>query len=105
MTAIDKGSGSAYADLGYADADSMRLKADLALAIGDLIAARRLTQSEAAVLLGMTQPKVSAMLRGQFRGISEAKMMTALARLGRDIHIMVVPVLEPRAGRIDVCLT
>ncbi len=105
MTVIDKGSSHAYADLAYVDADSMRLKADLALAIGDLIAARGLTQSEAATLLGMTQPKVSAMLRGQFRGISEAKMMTALARLGRDVHIVVSPFSEVRPGRIDVCLT
>ena len=74
MTAIDKSIGSAYADLGYADADSMRLKADLALAIGDLIAARRLTQSEAATLLGMTQPKVSAMLRGQFRVLRNGRI-------------------------------
>lgn len=105
MTAINHGVNSAYADLGYADADSMRLKADLALAISDLIAARKLTQLEAASLLGMTQPKISALLRGQFRGISEAKMMSALARLGRDIHIMVVPVQEARVGRIDVCLS
>jgi len=75
------------------------------LAISDLIAARKLTQLEAASLLGMTQPKISALLRGQFRGISEAKMMSALARLGRDIHIMVVPVQEARVGRIDVCLS
>ena len=46
-------------------------------------------QQQAAQLLGMTQPKLSNLLRGQFRGISEAKMLECLVRLGRDVEIVV----------------
>ena len=67
------------------------VKAQLASRIGDIIKRRRLTQTQAAEILGMPQPKLSALLRGQFRGISEAKMMDCLAKLGRDIRIVVGP--------------
>lgn len=89
MSDIETGSGNVYADLGSADASGMQVKASLAAAIGDIIRDRRLTQTEAARVLGMTQPKVSALLRGQFRGISEVRMLECLNRLGRDIEIVV----------------
>ncbi|MCW7548704.1 helix-turn-helix domain-containing protein [Photorhabdus sp. APURE] len=57
--------------------------------IGNIIKSRRLTQEKAAQLLGMTQPRLSNMLRGQFRGISEAKMLDCLNRLGRDVQIVI----------------
>ena len=59
--------------------------------------------AKAADILGMTQPKLSGMLRGQFRGISEAKMLDCLNRLGRDVQIVVRK--APRShesGRISV---
>lgn len=49
---------------------------------------RHLTQTDAAHLLGLTQPKLPGILRGQFRGISEAKMLDCLHRLGRDVEIV-----------------
>jgi predicted XRE-type DNA-binding protein len=79
---IDEGLGNVYADLGMADAVEMQTKARLAKRIADQINALGLTQQQAAERLGMLQPKVSDMLRGQFRGISEAKMMDCLNRLG-----------------------
>jgi predicted XRE-type DNA-binding protein len=63
----------------------MRVKAQLAMKIGEIIKRRHPTQIQAADVLGMTQPKLSNMLRGQFRGISESKMLDCLARLGRDV--------------------
>jgi predicted XRE-type DNA-binding protein len=89
MIDIENGSGNVYADLGKADATEMQVKATLAGKIGEIIKHRHLTQIQAAEILGMPQPKLSGMLRGQFRGISEAKMLECLNRLGRDVEIVV----------------
>ena len=79
--AIEKGSGNVYADLGLADAQEMLVKAKLAGKIGEIIQRQNLTQQQASLLMAMPQPKVSSLLRGQFRGISEAKMLECLARM------------------------
>jgi predicted XRE-type DNA-binding protein len=76
--AIEQGSDNPYADLGRPDADEMRVKAELAHQIAQMIKSRRLTKQRAAELLGMPQPKLSEMLRGKFRGISQAKMKECL---------------------------
>jgi len=86
---IETGSGNVYEDLGISDAAEMQVKAQLATKIAGIIRAKHLTQIQASELLGMPQPKLSGMLRGQFRGISEAKMMECLIRLGRDVEIVV----------------
>ena len=104
--AIEKGSGNVYADLGLANAQEMLIKAKLASKIGEIIQRQNLTQQQAAQLLAMPQPKVSLLLRGQFRGISEAKMLECLARLGRDIDIVVKPARRRASsgalGRVNV---
>ncbi|MBF7980713.1 MULTISPECIES: helix-turn-helix domain-containing protein [Rahnella] len=86
---VEISSGNVYADIGLPDAEEMLVKAQLAQKIGELMQSRRLTQAAAAKLFGMTQPKVSALLRGQFRGISEAKMIECLNKLGRDVQIVI----------------
>jgi len=86
---VEASSGNVYADLGAYDAEKMQLKAQLAMVIGDILQSKGLTQQQAAQMLGMTQPKLSNLLRGQFRGISEAKMLECLVKLGRDIDIVV----------------
>jgi predicted XRE-type DNA-binding protein len=86
---IEQGSGNPYVDLGYPAADEMLVKAGLAHEIGEIIKNRHLTQQRAAELLKMPQPKLSEMLRGKFRGISQAKMIECLNRLGRDVDIVV----------------
>ena len=98
---IEKSSGNVYADLGMAGAPEMLVKAKLASKIGDIIKRQSLTQQQAAELLAMPQPKVSKLLSGQFRGISEAKMLDCLARLGRDVDIVVKPARRnPVAGTL-----
>ena len=89
MIEVHEGSGNVYADLGIADAGSMLIKAHLASKIATIIKRRKLTQIQAAGLFGMPQPKVSAMLRGHFRGISEEKMMRCLVALGQIVQIVV----------------
>ena len=88
---IEWGGGNVYADIGVSDAEEMLLKAQLASRIAGMIQNKGLTQSQSAKLLGIPQPKLSLMLRGQFRGISEVKMLECLARLGRDIQIVIGP--------------
>lgn len=103
MTGIEESTGNVYADIGVADAGEMLVKAQLATKIGEIIRSRKWTQQQAAEVLGLTQPKLSKMLRGQFRGISEAKMLDCLARLGRDVQIMVGPARRSnKAGSIAV---
>lgn len=100
--AIAQGSGNPYADLGVPDADDMLVRAGLARDIAQIIKARRLTRQRAAELLGMTQPKLSGMLRGRFRGISQAKMIECPNRLGRDASIVVSKVTHRAAGHTQV---
>lgn len=89
MIEIEEGSDNVFADLQVADADAMYVKARLAGKISEIIRYRHLTQQQAAEILGIAQPKLSGLLRGHFRGISEAKMIECLNRLGRDVEIVV----------------
>ena len=72
---VEEGSGNVYTDLGYRDSESMLVKAQLAAKIAEIIQRRALTQSRAAEILGLTQPKVSDLLKGRFRGISEHRFV------------------------------
>jgi predicted XRE-type DNA-binding protein len=104
MTEIIEGSGNVYADLDFPDAEEMLVKARLASMISDSISTKKLTQLQAAEVLGMPQPKLSNLLNGRFRGISESKMMDCLLRLGRDVRI-VIGKEHPRRripGRLEV---
>ena len=103
MTQIEQGSTNVYADLGIGDAEEMLVKAQLATKIGEIIKRRKLTQIQAAELLCIPQPKLSNMLRGQFRGISETKMIDCLTRLGRNVEIVVKAVPRSKsAGHVSV---
>jgi predicted XRE-type DNA-binding protein len=84
-----RGSTNVYADLGYRAPGGMLVKAQLVSRIAELLAERGMTQTEAATVLGIPQPKLSKMLRGQFRGFSERKLMDCLAALGQDLQIVV----------------
>ena len=103
MNDIEKGSANIFEDLGLPDAAEMQVKATLAAKIGEVLKQRHLTQVQAAEILGMPQPKLSNMLRGQFRGISEAKMLECMNRLGRDVQIVVrKPSRSKTTGRTSV---
>ena len=103
---IEKSTGNVYSDLGYADSSAMLIKAQLVAKIAEIIKTRDLTQSEAASKLGLTQPKVSALLKGQFRGVSERRLLDCLTRLGRDVQIVIRPVPKNRRnGQLSVLFT
>lgn len=86
---IEASSGNVYADMGRSDASEMLLKAQLAAKITDIIRDNHFTQMQAAELLGIPQSKLSDLMRGKFRGISELKMLECLLRLGRSVEIVV----------------
>ena len=96
------GGRNVYADLGYPDAGEMLVKARLVTKIAEIIRERGYTQAQAAKLLGLTQPKVSALLRGEFRGYSERRLIDCLTSLGRDVEIVVGPASRRRAGTLIV---
>jgi len=102
MNKVETSSGNVYEDIGSRDARQMLVKADLAAEIGEIVRRRRLTQQQAAEILGMPQSKVSNMLRGKFRGISEARMLEGLNLLGRDVQIIVKKSSSRGAGHTEV---
>ncbi len=83
--------GNVFADLGLPDAGEHLIKAGLVIRIGRIIRQRKLTQAAAAQLMGIDQPKVSAMLSGRFRGYSVERLMRFLVALGNDVEIVVKP--------------
>jgi predicted XRE-type DNA-binding protein len=90
-TEVRTGSGNVFADLDLANADKLKIKTGLVIEIRKAMRNRGLTQQEAAKRMGITQPKVSDMMRGDFTNLSERKLMDCLTRLGYDIEINVRP--------------
>jgi predicted XRE-type DNA-binding protein len=86
------GSGNVFADLGLADAEKLKIKTGLVIEIRKAIKSHGLTQQAAAKRMGITQPKVSEMMSGNFSNLSERKLMDCLTRLGYDIEIKLRPV-------------
>ena len=88
---VQRGSGNVYADLGLPDAEKLKIKTGLVIEIGKAMRSLGLTQQESAKRMGITQPKVFDMMRGDFANLSERKLMDCLTRLGYDIEISVRP--------------
>jgi predicted XRE-type DNA-binding protein len=86
---ITESSGNVFADLGVAEPEEELAKAQLSSHIRDTIKRRRLTQIQAAHLIGLDQPKVSALMNGRLAGFSSDRLMRFLAALGQDVEIVV----------------
>jgi len=99
---IERGSGNVFADLGWPDADAHLLKAELVNRIDTILRRRRLTQSQAAKLLGLSQPDVSRLLKGDFREYSLERLLRLLTMLGRDIDIVIRTPKSRRMGRLSI---
>jgi len=101
--AITHGTGNVFADLGYADATERQAKLRLAYALNQVLEERKLSQVEAAKVLGVTQPKVSALRRYKLAGFSVERLMNLLTALDRDVEIVIRrKPRSRRAARISV---
>jgi predicted XRE-type DNA-binding protein len=92
---MEVGSGNVFADLDLPDAGKLKIKSGLVIEITHAVRRLGLTQEEAGRRMGIPQPKVSAMMRGDFSNLSERKLMMCLNRLGYDIEIKIKPTDEP----------
>jgi predicted XRE-type DNA-binding protein len=90
-TEIRRGTDNVFADLGFADPDTHLLKAQLVDRVQAIMRDRGLTQNQAADAVGMSQPDISRLLKGQFRDVSVERIMRMLTRLGCEIDIVVTP--------------
>jgi predicted XRE-type DNA-binding protein len=102
-TSVTEGGGNVFADMGLPEADEELIKAQLASHIRQVIKRQRLTQVAAAALMGIDQPKVSALLNGRPADFSSERLMRLLTALGQDVEITVRAKPRNRAhGRIRV---
>jgi predicted XRE-type DNA-binding protein len=88
---VQSSSGNVFEDLGLANADELLVKAELVRQISNLIDVKKMTQTEVAKMLGIDQPKVSALLNGKLSGFSTERLFRFLNALGSDVEIRVVP--------------
>ena len=86
---VTPSSGNVFADMGFAEPDEELTRAQLASHIQQIIKQRRLTQLAASKLMGIDQPKVSALLNGRLSNFSSARLMRLLTALGQDVEIVV----------------
>jgi predicted XRE-type DNA-binding protein len=99
---IEQSSGNVFADLGLNNPAELLAKAELVQRIADIIAERKLTQVRAAKLLGVDQPKVSALLRGKLDGFSIDRLFRFLNALGRDVEIVIRPAKHVKEAETKV---
>ena len=80
-----------YGDLGLPDAEDLKIKTGLVINIRKAMRQLGLTQEEAATRMGLTQPKVSGIMRGDLSSLSDRKLMDCLTRLRYHVEISVRP--------------
>ena len=95
MSKITRGTTNVFADLGYPDAAERQTKTRLALAVNELLKDRNMKQREIGALLGIPQPKVSALINYRLDIFSVERLMEFLTALDQDVEIMI----RPRANR------
>lgn len=98
--AVEAGSGNVFADLGLPNAEEDLAKAKIVRRIHQTINARGLTQSQAAEVLGIDQPKVSGLIRGRFGGFSMERLFRFLNALDQDVDIVIRPARSARGAAI-----
>jgi predicted XRE-type DNA-binding protein len=100
---VTRGTGNVFADLGFPDDVERQAKLRLAYALNQVLEARKLSQADAAKMLGVTQPKVSALRHYKLAGFSVERLMNLLTALDHDVEIVIRQKPRSRkAGRISV---
>lgn len=82
-------SGNVFEDMGFKDAKHRLAKAELASKIIDIFEEKNITQMKASKLLGITQPKISALVNGRLEGFSMERLLFFLTRLDQDVEILI----------------
>jgi len=101
-TRVEIGIGSVYEQLGYKDYKEMETKSILVMEISKAIKKKKLTQTIAAEMIGISQPKLSGLLHGHFRGYSVERLLHFLNELGKDVDIVVKNKPRNRKARVNV---
>jgi predicted XRE-type DNA-binding protein len=96
---IETGSGNVFADLGLPNAGKLKIKSGLVIEITRAVRRLGLTQEEAGRRMGIPQPKVPGMMRGDFTNLSGRKLMECLNRLGYGIEIKARPAAKQAGQR------
>jgi predicted XRE-type DNA-binding protein len=91
---VEESSGNVFADLGLPNAEQLKIKTGLVIEITCAVRRLGLTQQQAGRRMGISQAKVSGLLRGDVSNLSERKLMECLNRLGYDIEIKLMPAAE-----------
>lgn len=86
---VQSSNGNIFADMGLQNPEELLIKAELVRQISKIIATRKITQTKAAQILGIDQPKVSALLSGKLSGFSTERLLRFLNLLGNDVEIRV----------------
>ena len=94
----EESSGNVFADLGIENPEETLAKSELARQIAKLIKKKKLTQKRAAEILGIDQPKISALLRGRLRSFSLERLIRFLNELGQDVSIIISPAYTTERG-------
>ncbi len=92
-TKMRRGSGNVFRDLGFApdEAEHLKIRADLMIELTKLLRAKGLTQAKAATFLGVTQPRVSDLMRGKFEKFSIDTLVAMLYHAGAKVRVVVHP--------------
>src|ERR1700733_4104029 len=98
----EEGSGNVFADIGLANAEELKAKTLFVIEIKRIVKKRKLKQAEIAEILGIPQPKVSHLLKGQSSGFSTERLMRFLNALDQDINIKIKPKPKNRDAHISV---
>ena len=99
---IERSSGNVFADLNLPNPEEHLARAELAQRICNIITERKLTQTRAAAILGVDQPKVSALMRGKLDGFSTDRLFRFLNALGNDVEIVIRPRRVPSAAHVRI---
>ncbi len=91
ITTVEHGIGNVFADLGMPEPESQFLKAQLVARFASVLKDHGLTQADAAQRVGVSQPDVARLLRGQFRDVSVERLLRMLVRLGCAVDILIRP--------------
>ncbi len=94
-------SGNVFKDIGVTDPEEMLVKSEIAMRVNLAIKEKGFSQTQAAAMLGVPQPKVSMLQNGKLRGFSLEKLCYFLTLLGYDVDV-VIGVQRPGKGQMRV---